>query len=723
MYPKDALPLPDAAHPLRQWPRGSVSAQALALAHAAARDSRPWVVVAPDARTLDQLQRALGFFVDGDAPILHLPDWEVLPYEQFSPLPDLVSDRLATLAQLPRLQKGLLLVSAETLLQRLPPTDYIEGRAFDLAEGQSFSMRAVSEQLVRAGYQMVAQVGAPGEFALRGSLFDVFPMGYAQPLRIDLFDENIDSIRHFDPDTQRSLERLPKLRLLPAREIPLDEDSCREFRRRYRTRFEGDPTRSTVYRGLRQNIGPVGIEFYLPLFFEGTATLFDYLPRDPVLVLPEHLDSRLGQVWQEIAARYEDQRHDIEHPVLEPAELFLSPEEAMVRIGQRARVEWSAESPAAVQGAPEIKLDTRAAQPLEPLVRYLDSYPGRVLLAADSPGRREVLHDLLRGAGLAHDQVGGWRDFLKSKARLCLAIGADVGGLSLQAPDITLLADGELFGRHAQQERRRRRSQLDPAAILRDLQDLSAGAPVVHTEYGVGRYVGLQPMQVAGEDGEFLVIEYAGGDRIYVPVQRAAQRQSIHGRFAGGGAAAQARLGPVGQGAPPRRRTGARRRRRTARSLCAPPGPQGQRAHGRRGRVPRLCRGLPVRGDGRPGRSHHRGAARHGLGAAHGPRGLRRRGLRQDGGGHARRVRGRTGRKTGGGAGAHHAAGRAARRQLPRPLRGPAGAHRIAVAIPLGHGFEGHPRAAGRRPDRHPGRHAPAAACRCALPQPRTHHR
>ncbi|MCC6632392.1 MAG: transcription-repair coupling factor [Gammaproteobacteria bacterium] len=518
MYPKDALPLPDAAHPLRQWPRGSVSAQALALAQAAARDSRPWVVVAPDARTLDQLQRALGFFVDGDAPILHLPDWEVLPYEQFSPLPDLVSDRLATLAQLPRLQKGLLLVSAETLLQRLPPTDYIEGRAFDLAEGQSFSMRAVSEQLVRAGYQMVAQVGAPGEFALRGSLFDVFPMGYAQPLRIDLFDENIDSIRHFDPDTQRSLERLPKLRLLPAREIPLDEDSCREFRRRYRTRFEGDPTRSTVYRGLRQNIGPAGIEFYLPLFFEGTATLFDYLPRDPVLVLPEHLDSRLGQVWQEIAARYEDQRHDIEHPVLEPAELFLSPEEAMVRIGQRARVEWSAESPAAVQGAPEIKLDTRAAQPLEPLVRYLDSYPGRVLLAADSPGRREVLHDLLRGAGLAHDQVGGWRDFLKSKARLCLAIGADVGGLSLQAPDITLLADGELFGRHAQQERRRRRSQLDPAAILRDLQDLSAGAPVVHTEYGVGRYVGLQPMQVAGEDGEFLVIEYAGGDRIYVPV-------------------------------------------------------------------------------------------------------------------------------------------------------------------------------------------------------------
>ncbi|HMA12315.1 MAG TPA: transcription-repair coupling factor, partial [Steroidobacteraceae bacterium] len=518
MYPTDALPLPDAAHPLRQWPRGPVSAQALALAQAAAADARPWVVVAPDARALDQLQRALSFFVDGAARILQLPDWEVLPYEQFSPLPDLVSDRLSTLAQLPRLDNGLLLVSAETLLQRLPPTGYIEGRAFDLAEGQRFSMRAVSEQLVRAGYQLVAQVGAPGEFALRGSLFDVFPMGYAQPLRIDLFDENIDSIRHFDPDTQRSLDRLQKLRLLPAREIPLDEDSCREFRRRYRTRFEGDPTRSAIYRGLRQNIAPAGIEFYLPLFFEQTATLFDYLPRDPVLVLPDGLESRLEQAWQQIEARYEDQRHDIEHPVLPPAELFLPPPEAMDRIAQRPRVVWSADAPAAVRSAPALQLDARAAQPLAPLAQWLESTSGRVLLAADSPGRREVLHDLLRAAGLAHEQVAGWRAFLLSKSRLCLTVGADVGGLSLASPLLTLLADGELFGRHAQQERRRRRAQLDPAAILRDLQDLSAGAPVVHAEYGVGRYVGLQPMQVAGEDGEFLVIEYAGGDRIYVPV-------------------------------------------------------------------------------------------------------------------------------------------------------------------------------------------------------------
>ena len=514
-------PLPDVSHPVQRWPSANTSARALALAAAAAQDSRPWVVIVPDARSLEQLQRALQFFADGKLPVLQLPDPEVLPYEQFSPLPDLISERLATLARLPQLQRGLLLISAETLLQRLPPTDYIDARAFDLAAGQTFSMRRVSEQLARAGYQLVGQVSAPGEFALRGSLFDVFPMGYAQPLRIDLFDEVIDSIRHFDPDTQRSLDKLERLRLLPAREVPLDEEACKEFRRRYRTRFEGDPTRSAIYRGLRQNSAPAGIEFYLPLFFERTATLFDYLPGEPVFVTDATLAMRLTQLWQEIAARHEDLRHDIEHPVLEPRELFQSPDEMLQHIAGRQQVIWTdpADSPVLLaQPAPSMTLDARDPAPLAPLARYVQGYAGRVLLAADSPGRREVLQDLLRAADLPHRQVSGWTDFLAAEAKLCLTVAPDVAGLSLQQPAVTLLADGELFGRHAQQERRRRRTQLDPAAILRDLQDLAAGAPVVHAEYGVGRYVGLQPMQVAGEDGEFLIIEYAGGDRIYVPV-------------------------------------------------------------------------------------------------------------------------------------------------------------------------------------------------------------
>src|SRR6185369_8822024 len=323
--------------------------------------------------------------------------------------------RLATLARLPQLQRGLLLISAETLLQRLPPTDYIDARAFDLAAGQTFSMRRVSEQLARAGYQLVGQVSAPGEFALRGSLFDVFPMGYAQPLRIDLFDDAIDSIRHFDPDTQRSLDALPRLKLLPAREFPLDEDSCREFRRRYRTRFEGDPTRSPVYRGLKPNAAPAGIEFYLPLFFETTASLFEYLPRRAVLALDAELPGQLDAIWQGIAARHDDLGHDIEHPLLAPAELYFTPVQTLERSGNSPRVEFSpAGGTPAIRPAPPLQLDARAEVPLAPLAELLRQHSGRALIGADSPGRRELLQELLRGAGIAFENVGGWQAFLDS---------------------------------------------------------------------------------------------------------------------------------------------------------------------------------------------------------------------------------------------------------------------------------------------------------------------
>jgi transcription-repair coupling factor (superfamily II helicase) len=520
--PMSAIPVPaspDQSPAPRHWPLLQGSARALTLATAAQRDRRLWVVVADSARELDQLRRELSFFAGDNLPVVQLPDWEVLPYDQFSPLPDLVSERVATLAKLPTMDSGLLLVAAETLLQRLPPLDYIAGRSFQLKVGEKFSMARVSEQLARAGYSLVAQVGAPGEFALRGSLFDVFPMGYAQPLRIDLFDDAIDSIRHFDPDTQRSLDSLPRLQLLPAREFPLDEESCRDFRRRYRTRFEGDPTRSPIYRGLKQNTAPPGIEFYLPLFFETTGSLFDYLPRGAVLALDAELGGRLEAIWQGIAARHDDFGHDIEHPLLAPAELYFTPTEILERVGSAPRAEFTATAGTpALQPPPALQLDARAEVPLAPLAELLRQHAGRALIGADSPGRRETLQELLRDAGIAFDNVAGWQAFLESKARVALAIATDVGGFSCADPALLMLADGELFGHRAQQERRRRHTQLDPAAILRDLTALAPGAPVVHEQYGVGRYVGLTVMQVAEQDSEFLVIEYAGGDRIYVPV-------------------------------------------------------------------------------------------------------------------------------------------------------------------------------------------------------------
>jgi transcription-repair coupling factor (superfamily II helicase) len=266
------LPPPRAR---QRWHQLYGSARSLAIAEGVESDQRPYLVIARDARELDQLRAELGFFL-GDAARIHvLPDWEVLPYDVFSPHPDIISERLAALAELPRLKSGVVLAAADTLGQRLAPRGYVAGRTFNLSIGDRLPLEPLRARLVESGYASVSQVTAPGEFALRGSLFDVFPMGARTPLRIDLFDDEIEAIREFDPDSQRSGASLKQVRMLPGRELPLDADSVKAFRLRYRKRFEGDPTRSVIYRGVSDGIAPPGIEFYLPLIFETTETLLD----------------------------------------------------------------------------------------------------------------------------------------------------------------------------------------------------------------------------------------------------------------------------------------------------------------------------------------------------------------------------------------------------------------------------------------------------------------
>ncbi len=527
-------PVPTSSARRVRWHQLYGSAAALALAEATSSDQRLYVVIADAARELERLTAELRFFAGERLPLLALPDWEILPYDLFSPHPDIISERLLTLFELPRVRHGCLIVAAETLLQRLPPRNYVQARAFELGVGEPLALEPFRARLVEAGYASVSQVGSPGEFAVRGSLFDVFPMGSAVPLRIDLFDNEIEAIRRFDPETQRSLDPLEKVRLLPAREVPLDSDAVREFRRRFRTRFEGDPTRSSLYRGVSEGLAPAGIEFYLPLFFEGTATLFDYLPANAVIVHDAALPGALTKAWHDIEARYEDRRHDIERPVLAPAELFLEPQELDAKLEPFSTITLNAfktdtELPsAAVEDAParnfpttaprELRIDARAEQPFAPLAAFLGEFPGRVLIAADSPGRREVLQEMLRANGHTATPVQGWDEFTHSRARLALTVAPDLQGLTLTAPPIAIISEAQLSGARARQERRRKRAAADPEAILKSLQDLNPGAPVVHEEYGVGRYVGLQVMEIAGQAGEFLVLEYMDGDRVYVPV-------------------------------------------------------------------------------------------------------------------------------------------------------------------------------------------------------------
>lgn len=521
--------LPFAPGSIVKWGKLYGAAAPLAIAEAAAKARGPLIVVAPSPRDAESLSEEIGFFIAGKKGVHLFPDLETLPYDGFSAHPDITSARLRTLAALPRAREGVWVVAIETLLQRLAPRSYIEAHSLSIHVGERLELEALRERLTLAGYAAVTQVVAHGEFAVRGSLLDVFPMGSDSPFRIDLLDQDVDSIRLFDPDTQRSGEKLERIQLLAARETPLSPDAVREFRRRYRLRFPGDLTEQIVYRDVSAGRAPGGLEFYLPLFFERTSHLFEYLPPASILIDLHEASDTVERLWNGIVERHEQLRHDRQRPILDPEELYLPPQEFRALFAARPRVElrsfeWPPETDGQWQNFPSlapaaVRVDPRAEQPAAELAAHLDSAPGRVLLAAESAGRRELLLELLRARGIHPKIFDDFAAFGASDLKLGITVSAAVSGLRLEAPPLEILTESLLFGDRARQERRRRRSERDPAKILKELSDLRVGSPVVHEAYGVGRYVGLQTMDVAGYTGEFLVLEYADGDKLYVPVQ------------------------------------------------------------------------------------------------------------------------------------------------------------------------------------------------------------
>jgi transcription-repair coupling factor (superfamily II helicase) len=526
-----SLKVPAAEQPLVRWAGLREAALALYVAATARQLPGPILVLASDASAAARLEEEVAFFAAGEVPIYAFPDYETLPYDRFAPHPDIVSQRLRTLARLPTLSRGIVISDLPTALQRIVPRTFVDAHALSLRTGQELDLDEFRTRLAAAGYASVPQVGTPGEFAIRGSLFDVFPMGSPAPLRLDLFDRQIDTIRSFDPETQRSTDRLDQVDLLPAREFSLAPESIREFRRRFRTRFEGDLTRMPLYRDVGAGLAPAGSEYYLPLFHESTVTLLDYLPRQAVVVLPGDYDPALQDAWRTISERYEERRYDIEHPVLAPHEIYAPPDEWLQRVSRTRRIELVAslaepvadggpprESPP-VAPAPSLRLDLRRPETIKAAALTLRDLPGRVLIAAESPGRRELLLDLLRPHSIAPVVMNGWQEFLAAAARVGIVVAPLASGVTLGEPPITILAEEQLFGERAQQERRRKRAERDPARIIQQLADLRPGAPVVHEDYGIGRYRGLVTMEVGGMTAEFLLIEYAGDDKLYVPVQ------------------------------------------------------------------------------------------------------------------------------------------------------------------------------------------------------------
>ncbi len=516
------------ARPVK-WGRLYGSAPALALAEAASSASRPLIVITRNSREAEALSDEIRFFAGPNSSVQVFPDLETLPYDSFSAHPDITSARLATLAALPRARHGIWLIAVDTLLQRLAPRSYIESYSLKVDVNETLDVEALRVQLTLAGYAAVTQVVAHGEFAVRGSLIDVFPMGSDTPYRIDLLDRDVDSIRRFDPDTQRSLDKLDRIHLLPARETPLNPEAVREFRRRYRLRFTGDLSEQAVYRDVSNGMAPGGLEFFLPLFFERTSHLFEYLPPNSIVVDINDAISSSGDLWQGIVDRHEQLRHDRYRPILDPAEVYLTPAEFTALHTPWARIELHTferppETPEPFQNFPSaapaaVRIDARAEQPAAELAAHIDASGARILLAAESAGRRELILDLLRGRGVQPKIFEGFAAFQSSGLKLGITVSPGASGLTLLSPPLEILTEAQLFGDRARQERRRRRTERDPAKILKELSDLRIGAPVVHESYGVGRYVGLQTMDVAGYTGEFLVLEYADGDKLYVPVQ------------------------------------------------------------------------------------------------------------------------------------------------------------------------------------------------------------
>lgn len=527
-----ALPVPPLprGNQSRAWWRAPASPTALAwsIASAARAHEGPLLVVARDNHEAHQLEADLHTLLGtaGDLPVVAFPDWETLPYDQFSPHPDIVSQRLSALHRLPTLEKGIVVVPVQTLMQRLSPLKHIAGGSFDYRMGQRLDFDAEKRRLEAASYRHVPQVLDPGDFAVRGGLLDVYPMGADAPLRIELLDDTIDSLRHFDPESQRSLDRVESVQLLPGREVPLDERSVERAMTLLRDRFDVDTRRSALYQDLKSGLAPAGVEYYLPLFFDATSTLFDYLHADALPVLTDGFGEAAEAFWAQTRNRYDQRRHDIERPLLPPDELYLSPDSLRERLNQRLRVEVCGPHhsrhgealPLGDQPLPPLPVAAKDAPAGEALKSFLGHYPGRVLIASDSPGRREALLEVLQAAALVPDVLGDFTAFRTGRDRFAITVAPLEDGFALDDPRIAVLTERQLFPERATQAHRRRRTGREPEAIIRDLGELTEGAPIVHEDHGVGRYRGLIAMDVGGMPGEFLEIEYAKGDRLYVPV-------------------------------------------------------------------------------------------------------------------------------------------------------------------------------------------------------------
>ena len=492
------------------------------------------LVVTESALDAQRLADEIGFYAEG-LRVRLLPDWETLPYEAFSPHQDLVSDRLLTLYQAATGQLDVLVTAATTALQRIAPPSFLAAQTFFFRKGQTISAEGLRAQLQTAGYSPVTQVVTPGEYALRGGIIDLFPTGATLPYRIELLDDEVESIRVFDPDTQRTVHPVSEIRLLPGREFPSHEQSAQQFRARWRETFEGDPTRCSLYKDAGKGLFGAGVEYYLPLLFEQTSTLFDYLPAEAgALVTVGQVEQAFEEFHTDLHTRHRFLKADIERPVLDPQRLYMSSEEFFMACKRLARLSLRPSEPSQAtespfSAAPDIATDRKARDPLSKLREQLNHH-AHVLMTAESAGRRETLAHYLHEHGIPFAHANHFTEAMAITSGIALVVAPHHSGFHARFADVLLLTEGELFAHVARRQRRGRQTgETNLDSIIRDLSELKIGDPVVHISHGIGRYQGLVHLDMGDGDTEFLQLDYADNAKLYIPVSQL----HVIGRYSG----------------------------------------------------------------------------------------------------------------------------------------------------------------------------------------------
>jgi transcription-repair coupling factor (superfamily II helicase) len=500
------------------------SSDALAISRLAA-ESRPLAIFSANALDAARLLEEIAWF----APHLRsclLPDWETLPYDSFSPHHDLVSERLATLYRIQRGDFDIVAVPAATALVRLCPPSYLAAYTFFLRQGERLDAEALRRQLALAGYSAVTQVMAPGEFCFRGGIVDLFPMGSTLPYRIDLDDDIVETVRTFDVDTQRTLYAVKDVRLLPAREFPLDEAGRGKFRGRWRELFEGDPSKRRLYKDISNGVPAAGVEYYLPLFFDALATVFDYLPEASTLVLHRDVAGAIQAFWRDAQSRFTMLGGDPDRPLLPPAQLFVSAEEFFIRAKAYPRIDVldapdeEPAQPVLTTPLPPLAVDRRAKDPLAGLKAFIAQSGLRILLSAESPGRRETMSSYMAEYGLNLSALNSYEEFKNARDPLALTVSPLANGFMIPAEGWAVVTEAELYAGTVRRKGRSAKAQSSVEGMLRDLSELKVGDPVVHAQHGIGRYGGLTNLDLGEGMTEFLLLEYDGGDKLYVPVSQ-----------------------------------------------------------------------------------------------------------------------------------------------------------------------------------------------------------